>query len=67
MSLQNGRVKNMVRQCLEDETGSGNIPCHETLSGDQAICRGFWDGYRDRVWVLQLAERMGIVREVDPR
>jgi hypothetical protein len=64
MRLQPGRVKGMVDDCLSPESeGAGNIPCHETLSGEQAICRGFWNAYKDRVQLLTVADRMGIVRE----
>ena len=65
MSLQPGRVKDMVDSCLSED--GGNIPCHQTIAGQrdqQAICRGFWDSYRDRVPLLQLAEQMGVVVEV---
>ena len=59
MYLDDGRVKSMVDQCLEDP--AGNIPCHQTLDGDRAICRGFWDGYADRQPVLRLAKAMNII------
>jgi hypothetical protein len=65
MSLQPGRVKDMVDGCLEHP--AGNIPCHQTIHGQrdqQAICRGFWDSYKDRQSVLVLAEQMGKVVEV---
>jgi hypothetical protein len=64
MTLEPGRVKDMVDACLRDPEGAGNIPCHETLDGRQAICRGFWDGYSDRLWLLRMAAVMGVVREV---
>lgn len=63
MSLQPGRVAGMVRDCLADPDGAGNIPCHEHLnSGADAICRGFWDAHRGGL--LQVAERIGIVEYV---
>lgn len=64
MHLESGRVKGMVDACITDKDGAGNIPCHATLGGDQAICRGFWDGYRDKVPLLQMAERMDLVETV---
>lgn len=62
MHLQEGRVKDMVDACKDDE---GVIPCHDTLSGDkQAICRGFFDSYQDDIPLVQLAVRMGFIKEV---
>lgn len=66
MHLERGRVGVMVRECLSDPLGGASITCHDTLSGPQAICRGFWDGHAQRQWRLMLAEAMGIVREVEP-
>lgn len=63
MHLDPGRVRGMVEECLADD--AGNIPCHDTLGGPEAICRGFWDGYADRQAVLRLAVAMGIVKEVE--
>lgn len=64
MMLNGGTVKSMVDACLAEPSGAGNIPCHHTVIGERAICRGFWDGYRDRIGLLQAAERMGLVTEV---
>jgi hypothetical protein len=62
MYLNPGRVKGMVQECL---AGQGHIPCHKTLDEDvQAICRGFWDAYRNEIDLLRLAERIGFVKEV---
>lgn len=65
MTLQPGRVKNMVDSCLEK---GGSIPCHKTIHGQreqQAVCRGFFDSYKDRVLGLRLAEEMDIIEEVE--
>jgi hypothetical protein len=62
MTLNPGTVKEMVDDCLKRD--AGNIPCHHTLyrrDADQAICRGFWDGYADRIQLLQVADRLGMV------
>lgn len=67
MHLQPGRVAGMVKDCLSDVDEAGNIPCHETIHGlapQQAICRGFWDRYADRLLTLRLAQFMNIVEEV---
>jgi len=65
MQLGPGRVKGMVDDCLAEE--GGNIPCHQTLGGEQAICRGFWDAYADRSLLLRMAVALGAVQEVSTR
>lgn len=52
MSLQPGRVREMVDQAVADESC---IICHSTLDGDNACCRGFFDRHGDRVMTLRLA------------
>lgn len=62
MYLKPGRVKEMVTEATADGE-SGSIVCHDTLDDPkQAICRGFWDSYQDRVQLLQVAGRMGFVK-----
>jgi len=39
MQLSEGRVESMVEQATELQSC---IPCHETLSGKQAVCHGFF-------------------------
>lgn len=56
MELRPGRVKDMVDSCKQS---GGVIPCHCTLGGEQAICRGFFEL---RVTSeIQVAERLGYV------
>lgn len=63
MRLAPGRVKEMVDGCVE---GGGVIPCHSTLGTDSpAVCRGFFDGYADRILALRLAGVMEML-EFDP-
>jgi hypothetical protein len=52
MDLQPGRVEGMVRQALRQDS---QIPCHDTLDGPQAVCRGFWDRHKLDVFPLRLA------------
>ena len=62
MSLAAGRVEGMVREAHAEGTA---IVCHETLAGGgQAVCRGFFDKHPTSV--LQVAFRLGYVREVNP-
>lgn len=64
LHLNEGRVKDMVSQATQGDAGS--IVCHATLDlRNNAICRGFWDSYRDRVQLLQFAERIGFTKFVD--
>jgi hypothetical protein len=36
------------------------IVCHQTLDGDNAVCRGFFERYPTTP--LQIAERTGLIR-----
>jgi len=56
MHLEEGRVESMVREATKNESC---ITCHETLSGYQAVCRGFFD--RHATAPLQIADRLGFV------
>jgi hypothetical protein len=61
MHLERGRVRQMVDDAKRDESC---IPCHKTLEGDNACCRGFYDKHPTQP--LQIAERLGLVNEVEP-
>lgn len=58
MRLQEGRRDNMVAESIRD---GGAIICHDTLDGDNAVCRGFFDVHKDDVQALQVAERLGFI------
>lgn len=61
MSLAPGRLAGMIRDATRDES---TIVCHSTLDLPlQAACRGFFD--RHPTQPLQVAERLGLIREVD--
>ena len=57
MQLRSGRVRGMVDEARASESA---IVCHQTLDGDNSVCRGFFD--RFPTTPLQLAERLGMVR-----
>ncbi len=59
MDLQPGRVRQMVKSAVKARSA---IICHDTLGGEEAVCRGFHDGYKTPP--LQLAEAMGLIVEV---
>ena len=52
MMLRSGRVESMVEQCLRTDSV---IPCHETLDGKQAVCRGFFNRHERDVFPLRIA------------
>lgn len=56
MDLRPGRVEQMVRDATRAESC---IPCHDTLDGPQAVCRGFYD--RHTTGPLQVAQRLGYI------
>jgi hypothetical protein len=67
MHLEPGVVKALVEGAVNDPTGGGHIACHDTLDlPAAAICRGFWDAHADKIALLQLAQRMGVVEYVPP-
>lgn len=61
MHLEDGRLADLVNRNI---SAGALLTCHSTLTYGQhpehgeAICRGFWDGYRDKVAVTQVMERM---------
>lgn len=65
MTLQPGRVKEMV----EGASSAGSvIPCHKTIHGSaeqEAVCRGYYDAQAERVLALRLAVAMDMI-EVMP-
>lgn len=56
LNLSKGRVEQMVAQATRAESC---IPCHETLNGKQAVCRGFFE--RHATQSLQVADRLGFI------
>lgn len=63
MNLEPGRVRQMVRDAKRDESA---IICHQTLQTRprrNAVCRGFFD--RHDTAPLQIAERLGLIEQVD--
>lgn len=62
MNLRMGRLAGMVRESLENDSF---IPCHKTLDGERAVCRGFWDRHKERTLGCRFGAIIGVV-EVDP-
>lgn len=62
MELRSGRVRGMVNEAVERD---GFIPCHKTLDGERAVCRGFYDAYGDRTLACRFGVIVGVI-EVDP-
>lgn len=60
MHLSAGRLADLIQSNID---AGALLICHSTLPDwdpevDKAICRGFWDGYRDEVAVVQVMERL---------
>lgn len=65
MHLSSGRKEQMEADSVEM---GGVITCHKTISGEKigpAVCRGYFDTQKRNVFLLTLAERMEILKEVD--
>lgn len=58
MHLVEGRFEQMVADCIANNTV---IPCHKTLDGLRAVCRGLWDAHYRDISILQIADRLGVV------
>ena len=56
MRLQRGRVAQMVRAAQRQQSA---IICHDTVDGNRAVCRGFYDQHATAP--LQIAERMSLI------
>jgi hypothetical protein len=57
-----------VRELVEANLAAGAAPaCHETTYGQdprgEALCRWFVDTYTDRVQALQVAARLGLMKD----
>ena len=64
MYLAPGRVEAMVAHCLKEDSV---IPCHETLGGDEAVCRGFFNRHQRDVYPLRLAGLIDALTYTDPQ
>lgn len=63
MGLAPGRVKAMVDGAVGNDSV---IPCHKTIHGQrdqEAVCRGFYDAHGDQVQGVQVAKRLGLIKE----
>lgn len=60
--LNPGRLEDMIAGAHNVDALGSAIVCHDTLEGDNAVCRGFFDKHPTPV--LQIADRMGFVRYV---
>lgn len=67
MSLNKGRLADLLATCEHDE---GHIPCHETLwtdGADAAICRGFYEtATADRSLAIRYGRITRSIVEIDP-
>ena len=61
MHLDPGRLKQMTDGAVKNDSC---IICHDTLDGDNAVCRGFFN--KHRTTPLQIAERIEAIMFVMP-
>jgi hypothetical protein len=62
MQLREGRREGMVAESLAADSC---IPCHKTLDGERAVCRGFWNRHKSDTLLCRLGQLHGIIF-VDP-
>lgn len=62
MELRPGRVRGMIDEALACD---GFIPCHKTLGGKEAVCRGFYDLHKTNTLTLRFGGIVGVI-EVNP-
>lgn len=62
MELRPGRLRGMIRDALRADSC---IPCHKTLDGERAVCRGFYDLHRRDTLACRLGLVVGVL-EIDP-
>ena len=55
------RVSQMISESTEKQSA---IICHSTLSGDNAVCRGFYEKHPTAP--LAMAGKLGLLVEVEP-
>lgn len=67
IDLERGRLRDVVQG---NRRAGSALTCHRTIyddpNGEHAICRGWWDRFKDRDDVLVLAQRLRIVRYIIP-
>lgn len=72
MHLRPGRLRELIRDNL---AAGALLVCHETTYGqteEEAMCRGFWDRFREQTNVWRVMERVARLsgkpwwREVSP-
>jgi hypothetical protein len=51
MLLRPGRLREMIDQSVNNNAA---IPCHKTLDGERAVCRGFWDRHKGDTLMCRL-------------
>jgi len=56
MRLRRGRLRGMIDGAIAADSF---IPCHKTLDGERAVCRGFYDAHGDRTLGCRFGLRLG--------
>jgi len=63
MWLPPGRFKDLVQSNVKEDTA---FACHQTLSDEQAVCRGYFDAYKEKITPLRMAVAFDVIEEQDP-
>ena len=58
MGLRSGRVRGMIDESIANDAC---IPCHKTLDGTRAVCRGFWDRHQHETLMCRLGAIIGVI------
>lgn len=58
MQLRPGRLRGMIEESLANDA---SIPCHKTLDGQHAVCRGFYDRHSRDSLGCRLGHIVGII------
>jgi hypothetical protein len=45
---------------------SGYRICHHAVRGDKVCCRGFWNAHKDEFAAGQIAQRLNLIKFVEP-
>lgn len=58
MHLQPGRLRGMIEESIANDSF---IPCHKTLDGERAVCRGFYDRHARDTLGCRLGTVVGLI------
>lgn len=63
--VSESRMKDVVQDCLDKDTF---FVCHKTqvhALKESVCCRGYWDEYKNQFNLGRIAQRLGVVDEIE--